>query len=215
MSYCGPKWASDHAFSRMLTWRRNDPRVPVAERAAIISSGPALLVWGRLTAATAILEPAVTLHAAPTPPVVDGNARVRGIASDGTVLFDVAVEAAPVDHPSAAAERHFAHVVALSDAAAARLERLELSDDGRVTVRRAAPAATPTPTPFARQAVLAGGGERIRWDVRSHPAVFLRDPRSGRLTGVLRGGVADFDAATSARGLQLLVSDGLRTVRVE
>jgi hypothetical protein len=215
MSYCGPKWTSDHAYARILSWRRTDARVPLADRPALVQPVPALLVWGRLTAAGPVLEPAVTLEAVPTAAVAGGTARLRGLTADGRVLFDVAVEAVAVDHAADATERHIAHVVPLSAAEAATLDRIELSADGRTVQRRAASVApTPVTAPLRTRLALEGG-ERLRWDAQAHPALFLRDPRTGHLTGLLRSGDARLDAASAARGLQVLVSDGLRTVRVE
>lgn len=208
MSYCGDPWVSAYTFTGIMEQREID-----AARAAVVSSSreverAALLVWGRVTpAGRVLLEPAFEVRARPSLPPRAGAHRVRGLAADGTALFDVAFDAARVaDAPSG--EGVFAFTVPLDENARARLQSLGVvGRDGERTVRRAV---TASETRVDRQ----DGVRRVRWDAASYPAALVRDATTGRVLGFARNGSASLSAAGA---VELVLSDGVRSrvVRVE
>jgi hypothetical protein len=211
MSYCSPRWTSDHTMRRLVAWRRDDPRArPAATVADAPAAAPGLLVWGRITPSGVQLEPAFEVSAPATPRDPRGDVVVRGIAADGRELFTWRLESAAVDH-SAQAERHFAAVVPLASAVREQIARLEVQADGRAAQRVATRTAFRVASP-ALTVVAADGAPavRVQWDVAQYPAVMVREAGSGRVRGFLRSGRAALPTAASA-GLEYVVSDGVQS----
>ena len=88
MSYCGPKWISDHYFEQAFRYR-------VADGAAsgTATAGPdrSLLLWGGIGSdGQPYLEPAFVVDAPPMLPGSSGDYRVAGWTRGGAELFDLA-----------------------------------------------------------------------------------------------------------------------------
>ena len=58
------------------------------------------------------------------------------------------------------------------------------------------------------------GGVQLRWDAAAHPMIMVRDPATGEVLSLARGGA--IDVATTQRALDVVLSDrvGSRAVRV-
>jgi hypothetical protein len=114
MGCCSPAWVSDYNWSAMVTYREGGPNnAPPSGGAAA-----GLLVWGRITGAGMVLEPAFRVAAtgrAPSP----GGHRLELLAPDGSLLRAMAFGADDVADSPGGAEEHFAFVVPLD----ATLER--------------------------------------------------------------------------------------------
>jgi hypothetical protein len=175
---------------------------------------PSVLVWGRIVNGQPVLEPVVQVMARPSLPSRPGPYAIEGSSADGTRLFGFSFDAATVaDAPQSS--QHFAFIVPLDQARAAQLESVRLSGPGgRVSARTAAAAAPVNrPTPADRISVQAdGSGIRIRWDALAYPMLVVRDPESGQVLSLARGG--NVRVTTNSRQVDLDVSDGTRSHRV-
>jgi hypothetical protein len=227
MGYCQPRWTSDYTYAGILDWRLRDAQAfadggadALADVLSEVQSG--LLLWGRVNSDGVELNPGFALEAQPMLPELDGPHRLRGVAQDGSVLFDLAFGGAAVPHARDAAERHFAWFVPLSPAQLATLDRVELNSpygSAQQSARRDIPAdgveqladAAGVTSTMQRT---AGGGLRIGWDTARNPVAMVRDRRSGAIVGIGRSGELSFDTVSAAAiDPEVLLSDGLRTRR--
>jgi hypothetical protein len=227
MSYCRPYWTSDHTYERILAWRLQDPFATAAAGdepiAAAESPGAeregGLLVWGRVGQAGVELNPVFSLESRPVLPDMAGPHRVRGIAADGRVLFELPFEGNPVPHSSDPEERGFGFFVPLSGEAFAALDRVELLSPFGMASHQAAGrqeqgervmALSDGQLPMSER--LPDGGLRLRWDAARHPAMMLRDQRSGQVLAIARSGELRLPAEiASAVEPEMLLSDGVGT----
>ncbi len=217
MGYCSPDWVSDYTWDKMITYRQSNPNYgpPVGPSSTAVSG---LLVWGRLTHAGVVLEPAFRVAPPSIPPTGSGRYRVEGLAASGAVLFSYPVEPVPsmtaglqTDH-----EEHFATVLPLSQADDATLARVRLvtpagsverlslqavQQPGRQLFLRD-PAASTT-KPNAAQAI-------VRWDGGTYPMALVRDASTGEILSFARGGAATI--WTTGRSFDVTFSDGVRSV---
>jgi hypothetical protein len=231
MSYCNPQWTSDHTYSAILAWRRQDPlaRWPASGTRANTSLPAAapetdgLLVWGRVGADGATLNPAFRLRTRPVLPADDGPNEIRGVASDGTLLFRFRFDGVPVAHGEDRDERHFAYFVPLHPTDLERVDRIELVTSGTTRVQRSASTVGTLgepARPAARLESLPGERTRLRWEAAHYPMGLVRDPRTGHVLAIGRGGRVDLQRAVRGSDrLEVVFSDGARsrteTLRVE
>ncbi|HRP34510.1 MAG TPA: Ig-like domain-containing protein [Gammaproteobacteria bacterium] len=226
MGYCTPRWTSDYTYRNILEWRRNDPLAVGADggadpmAATLPGKESGLLLWGRINDLGVELNPAFELAARPVLPDADGPQLLRGIAIDGSVLFELSFEGAVVPHARNPTERQFAWFVPLAAAQLGALERIELSSPhgfAQYLARREAQPGGPavlaaTADGAAVQERLPGGELRLRWDAVRNPVAVLRDRRTGQVIGIGRSGELRLAAETAA-GLdpEWLFSDGVRS----
>lgn len=228
MGYCRPRWTSDYTYSNILEWRRNDTlatgggSTADSMAAALPAEGPGLLLWGRLGSNGVELNPGFQLEARPVLPEAGGPNFLRGMAADGSLLFELSFAGAAVPHARDSGERQFAWFVPLSAQQLALLERVELSSPHgfaqHVARRESQPGAPGVMADGAdRGAVqerLPGGDLRLRWDAARNPVAVLRDRRSGHIVGIGRSGELRISAdAASGIEPEFLFSDGVRTRR--
>ena len=214
MSYCNPAWVSDYTWTGLITYRQSNPNfAPPAPSNAV--SG--LLVWGRITSAGVILEPAFRVAAPATMPAGgDGTYRVEGLAADGSVLFSYPVQVQHTMTINTEHEMHFATVLPLDQAQDQGLARLRFVGAGspvdrlslqaimqnarRVLLRNPGAAVT---APNAAQAT-------ITWDGATYPMAMVRDAATGEVLSFARGGSATL--WTRSRRFDVTFSDGVRSV---
>lgn len=201
MGYCSPSWVSDYSWSAMVAYRQGGPNnVPPAGDGA-----PGLLVWGRITDAGVVLEPAfrVPVSRAPSP----GANRLELLGADGSLLGTVAFGADTVADLPSGVEGHFAFVIPLDAALERGLAGVRVRAAGRTASRLASALSTdPAPVltrPNARQV-------EIRWNAARFPMVMVRDAATGQVLSFARGGAARLwtDGAT----FDLQFSDGVNSV---
>lgn len=164
MSYCGPRWISDHNYVRMMTWRLNNvvgapgwgggpgdavppvgavssdagatPAVPAPIPPSGLAAG--LVLWGRITRDGVVVEPALPAVSRPhLPPAgVPGSYRLRGVDRDGVELFRLTFEPDRVSHGPDPDEAHFGFFVPLSSEDRGRLHRIEVDGPRGSSVQR-------------------------------------------------------------------------------
>ena len=212
MSYCRPQWISDFSFSKALRYRVGGAgeagaaaaragsagaRVPVAgelsgrpREAGAQMGGPerSLLLRGGLDRkGDPVLEPAFVVEAPPLLPRGDGAYQLRGLTADGEELFGLNFD---MQEASDGGAPSFVFALAARAGWAGRLARITLAGP-------------------AGSASLDGDGGRSM--------TLVRDPRTGRVRGILRGDVAgrevgadaDAEAAEFGPGMEVLFSRGI------
>jgi hypothetical protein len=213
MGYCGDPWISDYTYQGVLDYRIAT-QAGNARAAARAAAQRCLIVWGRIVNGRPVLEPAFEVVTQPSLPRAAGPYRLEGYSADGARVLDLAFDAAQVADDRRGS-RHFAFAVPLEAAAPGRLATLQLAAPGGAAAasRMPAPAAAAATGP-ALEARSVGGGVRLRWDAAAHPMIMVRDPATGDVLSLARGG--EIDLATTQPVLDVVLSDriGSRTVRV-
>ncbi len=202
MGYCSPVWVSDYSWSAMVKYREGGPNNAPPSSGA----GAGLLVWGRITGAGVVLEPAFRVAAtgrAPSP----GGHRLELLAPDGSLLRAIAFGADEVADLPGGAEAHFGFVVPLDAALERDLAGVRVRAAGRA-VSRLAPVATADPSP-----VLTRPNAQqvdVRWDAARYPMVMVRDAATGEIISFARAGAARL--WTRGTNFELHFSDGVKSV---
>ncbi|HET9066004.1 MAG TPA: hypothetical protein VFN22_09335 [Gemmatimonadales bacterium] len=201
MSYCNPEWVSDYSWEGMLAYRLAGANRLIGEP----SPSRGLLVWGRITAAGPVLEPAFIVTAPPTP-VRSGPHRIelRDAAGQAILSRSFAAES-HADLPTGA-EEAFAFVIPLTAELETRVAAVVLRV-GAQSVQIGSPAGpTEAAEPTARA---AGTGSLLEWNPRDHPMVLVRDALTGTILSFARGGRVRVPVGTGR--LRVSFTDGIRT----
>jgi hypothetical protein len=209
MGYCDPKWISQYTYSGVMDYLTSGAPM-VQGDVASMAVQPCLVVWGHVRDGELVLEPAFEVTTRPTLPTRPGPYSLEGRASDGGTVFRLSFAPSEVaDAP--ATQKNFVFAVPLPPAQASRLASLRLGGGGR-------PAVLASAVSLGAQKVLseAVAIERIetgtiglRWDARAHPMIMVRDPDTGQVLSLARGGSAEL--ATLKRQVDLVISDGVRS----
>jgi hypothetical protein len=213
MGYCPDPWISDHTYQRVMTFRQLNPT-------GVGSSGaeqPCVLVWGHIENGRPVLEPAFQIVTRPSLPSRPGAYSVAATEPDGTPLFSLSFEAAPIpDDPRGS--RHFAFAVPLEQARAARLSNLRVRGPGgeatatsRMQTAQLRAGARPDSVAARREAESV----TLEWNADAHPMIMVRDPDTGEVLSFARGGNAR--VWTTKGELDLVLSDQVQshTARVK
>jgi hypothetical protein len=216
MGYCGPWWPSDYTYEHILQWRRSDPYArPEGGALANVVETDGLLLWGRVQSGGATLNPAFSLRARPALPETAGPNELRGLAADGSVIFRFSFTGALVDHSEDAEERHFAFFVPLRPDEQDRIARIELATPHGSAARQAhAPMQAPAAPARTDVRIEPRPGNRVGivWDATRHPMVMVRDPQTGHVLSIGRGGTVELPGPIPAGDrLEVLLSDGVRS----
>jgi hypothetical protein len=220
MGYCNNQWVSDYTWSAIMQYRSTAASV-VASAYATDAPRDGLLVWGRITNGRVQLEPAFRVPAPASAAVPSAAIRLELLDADGAILLDTPIEAPAVDHAAATDERQFAVVVPWSAALEDRLATIRVRDTrsplsaiGQRRTRLVAPVAGATPVAPAVQAQVertADGQSRVTWNSAAYPMAMVRDAATGALMGFVRR--SGDTVVTGGRAVEVVVSDGVRTVR--
>jgi hypothetical protein len=210
MGYCDQKWISEYTYSAVLNYLRS-PSPLVQSGAASMAVQPCLVVWGRIRNGELVLEPAFQVNTRPSLPTQAGPYSLLGRASDGSPVFSLSF--APTEIADApGSQQSFVFAVPMSSAQASRLASLHLSGRGRAVLAAAAavggtqPAISPETVEVRR---MAAGSVGLRWDARAHPMIMVRDPETGEVLSLARGGEAKL--STLKGRLDLVISDGVKS----
>jgi hypothetical protein len=224
MSYCHPTWTSDYTYEAVLAFRETTGGVSVqggaagsavgaarqSKAAATDSNGgasgaaqPSLLVWGRITADGAVLEPSFEVVTAPVLPGGAGRYRLTGSDRRGATVLDVSFDGWEVDHLPG--ERLFAYAIPLSAMGGAAPAEIRLRGRGVDEVHRQ----TGEPAPDLQVVREGADGVRVRWNAARAPAVIIRDASTGEILSFARGG--DARVRTLAAEIEVNMSDGVNS----
>ncbi len=160
MSYCQPQWIGDYHFTNALRYRLDTE----GGAGALQTAAPArsLLLWGGVDAAGApFVEPAFVVDALVSLPPSTGDYRIVGLSEDGAELFSL-----PFAMPEVAdgdGGSSFAFTLPIEPGWAEALVGVTLSGPG--------------------------GAATLDEDT-NRPVTILRNPATGQVRGILRGGQA-------------------------
>lgn len=227
MSYCGPAWISDYNYIRAMLFRdlydwgwagamRGGATHTGATRTAKTSAAEVrttsgdvrevLVLWGGAGDGRLLLEPAFRVDGPVALPRSEGPYRIDGYDESGTRLFGLSFAGRSVDHTPGG--RHFLFGVPLAPAEFDRLRRIRLRGPEGTVERIALHSTRPRPTLSVQR---ARAGDRITWSFTDYPAALIRDAATGTLIGIDRDG--RFEKPASSSAVEVLLSDGVRTVR--
>jgi hypothetical protein len=155
------------------------------------------------------LEPSFVLTAQPTAPSSVGSYQVQGLDQDGAVLFTQGFEPTVVADLRNGDAGTFAFALPLSDVVQSRLVSLRLVGRGQQFIRVMAAGPQGVAPAAAQGAVQSWQDNRatITWDTLAAPIVMVRDPASGQILSIGRGGRVEVE--TSGADLDLLLSNGV------
>jgi hypothetical protein len=218
MGYCEPKWIGDYTYLGVMNYL--SPISPLIAEASASSANadavqPTLLVWGYIRNDKMVLEPAFQVTTRPKLPHQPGPYSVEAKAADGTRLMNLSFQGNEVaDAPGN--QRNFVFAVPLSSAAVDRISSLRLSGLGRESMisRAAATGGGPQLNAGLRADSVevqrvSGGDVRLRWNARTTPMIMVRDPATGEILSLARGG--DVRLSTSQAEVELVLSDGVKS----
>ena len=207
MGYCNPDWVSDFNWSAMISYREGGP-LNTASRSVGQSVGQGLLIWGRITPAGLVLEPAFVVENARFQAPPAGSHRIEAFDASGRELFSIPFGASESADLPTGREEAFAFVVPADRALATTIAELRLVSGGRTVSRKSGVPATPAPR-FTRG---ADGRGVLEWDSSLHPVVMVRDATSGQILSFARGGSVRLPRTVGR--VDATFSDGARSARV-
>jgi hypothetical protein len=177
--------------------------------APVLPAQRSMLVWGSIVNGAPYLEPSFVLTAQPVAPSSTGSYQVQGLDQDGVVLFTQGFEPTVVADLRNGEASTFAFALPLSDLLQSRLVSLRIVGRGQQFTRTMTAGAQGVAPVAARGAVQSWQGNRatITWDTAAAPIVMVRDPASGQILSIGRGGRVEVE--TRGADLDLLLSNGL------
>jgi hypothetical protein len=204
MGYCDDNWISDYTYNGILNYIATSNLM-----APVLPAQRSILVWGSIVNGVPHLEPSFVLTAQPVAPSSAGSYQVQGLDKDGAVLFTQGFEPTVVADLRNGDASTFAFAMPLSDVVQSRLVSLRLVGRGQEFVRAMAAAAQGVAPAAAQGAVQSWQGNRatITWDTTAAPIVMVRDPASGQVLSIGRGGRVEVE--TRGADLDLLLSNGV------
>ena len=213
MGYCSPRWISDYTFSAVLAHRQAQGAQAMA---AATGPVPVTILWGRMTAdgGTGVLEPAFEVTAPPVLPEGDGPFVLEALDAGGAPLAAWSFAGTLTGEEN---QRHFAYAIPTA-ALPTGMAALRLRAGSRVLAVRQASGPSgiggaPGEAALVRDPDLrvsrGQGRAELLWDSGAAPLVVVRDPVSGDILSLARGGQAHLAAPSGT--LEVIVSDGLRS----
>jgi hypothetical protein len=209
MGYCDPKWIGDYTYRGALNYLLA-PSPPSLTPSPSQAVQPCLVVWGHIQNGELVLEPAFQATTRPSLPRQPGPYTVSGTADDGSTVF--AVPFTPNQIADAGpGQQNFVFAVPLSSSLAARLASIRVIGAGR-SVTRSAAGTVVSGSPAAGSIALrrtGTGNVALRWDSQALPLLVVRDPDSGQILSLARGG--EVQLSTTKPQVDLVISNGVRS----
>jgi hypothetical protein len=210
MGYCDSKWISDYTYSAVLNYLTTSPLI----QGRFVSSAvqPCIVVWGHIRNGELVLEPAFQVDTRPSLPLQAGPYSIEGRASDGSRVFGLSFTPSPIaDAPGS--QQNFVYAVPLSSVQASRLQSLHLSGKGRPAISASVAAVNSASSTAQSRAIevrrVRPGSVGLRWDAAANPMIMVRDPDTGEVLSLARGG--DVELSTHKRQVDLVISDGVKS----
>jgi hypothetical protein len=210
MSYCAPQWLSDYTFEGILDFRS---ALPAPELRIRLERVNCLLVWGRITPDSIILEPAFDIMAVPVMPEGTGPYWLEALAADGALILGYSFTGGAVADLPNGLETHFSFLMPVAREGTHRPATLRVSGLG-MQATRSAPVTQLNSTVLqdAALSIAAVGGNwvRIEWNAAAWPMIMVRDSDNGEVLSFARGGSVNLPTLRS--DLELIRSDGVHSV---
>jgi hypothetical protein len=203
MGYCESKWISDYTYTAVLNYLGSSSALIMSAEGQPVQSS--LLVWGQIDEGQIRLEPAFQVNTRPTLPGRSGPYTLEARASDGATVFSLSFSPNQIADLSGQ-QQSFVFALPMSAAEVARVSTLRVGGPGSNAVLRVAAPGVP---PDVRVGRIDKEWVRLRWNARSHPMIMVRDPDTGEVLSLARGG--DVQLWTSKNRLDLVLSDGVKS----
>lgn len=207
MGYCPPSWISDYNWTGMMAFQ--DAAAGAAGAVVPSASKEGLLIWGRITRDRVVIEPAFRIPAQPDRFPATGLHSLDLLAPDGSVLRTVRFDAPEVSDLPGGTERHFAFVLPLDADSGRSLAGFAIRS-GNLRATRAVPPNRGADPELLMTRVNSGQAE-LRWNAERYPMVLVRDPLTGAVVSLARGGAVRLPAAGISE-FGLTFSDGVHSV---
>jgi peptidase M66-like protein len=215
MSYCHPQWISDYTYTGVYNWRVGHPSSPDFVHADL---EPCIVVWGHIIDGQLVLEPSFQIVTHASLPEKSGAYALRAVDANGASLFALSFDGDSIADAQGSG-RSFAYAIPLSRASRP-IASLVLAGP-RGSVRRDAAFAASSAVAGERtlgsvQPVLArriGSSASISWNAQRYPLAVVRNPKTGEILSLARGGAANIE--TAASDLELTLSDGVQSTVVQ
>jgi reprolysin-like metallo-peptidase family M12B len=203
MGYCDPRWISDYTYGAVLNYLSPVGSIVLTQAAPSVQ--PCLLVWGHIRDGEMVLEPAFQVNTRPSLPEQSGPYSIVAQAHDGSTLFSYSF--APREVADAQqTQQNFTFAIPLPATKAAQLSSLRLTGGGRPAVAQLQAAVQPDSVQLRQ---VSGGRLALRWNARANPMVMVRDPQTGQVLSLARGGSVELPG--SKRQVDLLLSNGVKS----
>jgi hypothetical protein len=206
MGYCPPSWISDYNWTGMMAFQQAAGAAGTGEASA---AADGLLIWGRITPDQVVIEPAFRVPARPDSFPASGPHSLDLLALDGSVHRTIRFDAPEVSDLPGGVERHFAFVLPLDAGFAGDLAGFAIRS-GNLRATRGAPP-NRGEDPELRLTRVNSGQVEVRWNVARYPMMLVRDPRTGAVVSLARGGAVRVPAAGISE-FGLTFSDGVHSV---
>ena len=204
MSYCRPEWVSDYTYEGILAYRAAQASSQSVTGGSVQS---ALTVWGSIDGNRLELQPAFMTETRPALPKSNGRYRVEGFDRAGASVFSLSFDPDPVAELEGRDLRQFAFAVPMSEARAASIVSIRLTGGGGEVRVTASPAGSANVVAEA-----TSGGVRLAWNAETHPLLVVRDPRTGQILSLARGGSIVLPGRRTS--LDIVASDMVRSTRL-
>lgn len=213
MTYCPNQWVSGYNYRKVFDFRQQNPN-----GAGLRAEAPTLLISGGITNNVITLDPAFSLNTAPA--VANGNGRfiAEGFDEANRRLFAWRFDSYPVDDGGVDHEA-FVVAVPVTEAVQSRVVRLSVREMvGNRAAVRSSTGQLPTGTdrmPALSVSKVAGSKTQLQWSPSAVPAMMVRDRTTGEVLAFARNGTLDLSQFGADDRVDLLVSDGVKSARVQ
>lgn len=205
MGYCDNQWVGAFNYRRVMDYRQSNPN-----GSGLKASTEVLLVNGAVQGSALTLDAALSVTAPPDADDPKGALVLEGFDRGGRRLFMHRFTPYRVDDAGDGSEA-FVVNVPLPQAQQAQLVRLAVRD-GRTGRSAAARAGESMLATDARVEILRDGSTTVSWPDGVRPVTYVRDRTSGHIVGVSREGTVQLPPSTPADGVELLVSNGVKSM---
>jgi hypothetical protein len=200
------QWISDYTYTGVLNYRATHSASIRADE----SVQECLIIWGRVTAAGIVLEPAFNATTTPVLPNGSGRFNLRATDAEGNVLYSTAFDAQNVAD-GRETEKHFVFAIPVSQLRSSRLTTLSVAASGLSPAVISSPAATPVSTITATTP--STGFIRLKWNARANPLLVVMDPVTHEIISLAKSG--DVTIRTSRKTLSVKASTGTRSIEMQ
>jgi hypothetical protein len=213
MTYCENQWVSGFYYRKVLDFRQQNPN-----GAGLRAEAPTLIISGGITANVMTLDPAFSLTASPAAANNTGRFIAEGFDDANQRVFAWRFDSYPVDDGGVEHEA-FVIAVPVPEAVQARVARIVVRDvaGSRTAVQRATGQLRAGTDQISALSVSKVGGTKtqVRWSPAEVPAMMVRDRATGEILAFARNGTLDLSQFGADDRVDLLVSDGVKSARVQ
>ncbi|MBC8087947.1 MAG: Ig-like domain-containing protein [Phycisphaerae bacterium] len=214
MSYCDNQWVSVYNYRNVFDQRARNPNGVPAQLAADGAPTAVLMVTGGVDAQEARIDGSFEMTARPNKYDPAGRFVLEGFGANGKVLFTHRFTPFEVSDGKPGAEG-FVVGVPVSETMKAEIVRIAVREvnGSRKGARVKSTAAQAANTSVIAATRNTAGKFSLKWSTTSAPMVMVRNPAKGEVIGIGRGGDLDLAQFETLPNVDLLVTDGVSSVK--